>query len=190
MDVTPGLKAAVAAALVATVGLLAYGLWPDPQPVVSEGGYKVVIPQPTGELPAGAQGLQVEGYSDETPRGRLRLDAGVGYKYALLKACVVPLDGGTADPPTGIIKVGASRTFSCTAESPLFEIWVQGASNIPWDCACSSGDECFEVAEGGGQTPARVGLTFPLGRWTGPGCVHKPCTEISGHSTWPSGCPQ
>lgn len=60
-------------------------------------------------------------------------------------------------------------------------------------CACARPDAgpCVGNLLDGGQWP--VGVTIPPGRWSGPGCLPKPCgPERAGRqgASWPKECPE
>jgi hypothetical protein len=57
-------------------------------------------------------------------------------------------------------------------------------------CACWNPDagSCLEtLADGGTALPLHHNELQP-GKWSGAGCVPKPCGEIYGISNWPTGC--
>lgn len=116
-------------------------------------------------------------------------DDGTG--YARVRICPdgsPPCEGAECEPeipdlPPGLTAIADSqRTIPYQAGWPTFAAWSPGNPEAPYDCACSTGQDCMV-----GDRPAMLGVTEHGA--VGVGCRPKTCVELAGSSSWPDACP-
>lgn len=182
------LAGATAAALVALFAIT--GGQQSPGPEASVGHVS------TGLAPAGSVATDFVALLGGDVLALMHLDAGAPV-YSVGTICALPIDGGE-DPggsaiPGAVVVWGEPDGRGCDAGAPVLEMWIQGHPDAPWACACAASSACLWTPplypRGRGDAgPAPYGVTLAAGVWSG-ACVRKPCTELSGMSSWPAACP-
>lgn len=158
-----------------------------------------VVEWQDGGPPADARCLWLTGLIDNQVAGIFHLTPADGGQYVYAHICGSPIDGGTADVPSGMLALSDTEGEEAYDGGPQLEVWTTGDSAAPWPCACSSGSNCqvpglpFDPATlqpiDAGLVEAPVGQTLQPG-WVGTGCQRKTCVELGGVPYWPSGCPR
>lgn len=86
--------------------------------------------------------------------------------------------------------VGDQDVIDWVSPMPTLSLWCAGDDQDPSPCACSPGAACnFLPPDGGAAIAApKTGNTLAEGRWSGAGCVRKPCVEMAGTASMPAAC--
>lgn len=195
MKPSDNLKAAAAAAFIATAGLIAYGVL---KPDVAPGKRRTSVAwqkAPTGDVRciwtsalASEESLNLFGLATD----------GGGARYVHVRQCAEVGDGGEAPSlPPGMQTIEDSQEEVAYDGGPQTLAVLQGEAEAP--CACSPGLDsgCEMRGVDGGWMPARFAgadggwrawnNTLPAGEWRG-GCFPKVCIEAADVTSWSSEC--